>query len=173
MEAPPKKITLLETAIVFAICALPINIWAIINTLYFIPSWILYRDLWDLTGAVAYVLFFSLIEICGLFVLIMIGGFLTPKRWLKNNFIAFSTVIVIEATTIAIALHYFPKLLWQKKAIAFVFVLVFVVAAILINRFPALRKGINTIVERISVLSFIYLILNVVALVIVVIRNYI
>lgn len=171
METLKKKISFREAALVFAVCALPVNAWAVVNTLYFVPSWILYRDLWDFIGAIAYVLVFSLIEIFGFFILLMLGGYLTPKQWLKDNFIPFSTVIVVEATTIAIVLHYFPKLFWQKKGIALAFVVVFVLAAFIINKFPAVKKGINAFVDRVSILSFLYLVLNFAALLIVIIRN--
>ena len=171
METLKKKISFREASLVFAVCALPVNAWAVVNVLYFVPSWILYRDLWDFIGAVSYVLFFSLIEIVGFFVLLMLGGYLTPKRWLKDNLVPFSTIIVVEATAIAIGLHYFPKLFWQKKLLALAVVGVFIVAAFLIARFPVVKKGMNAFVERISVLSFLYLVLNFLALVIIVVRN--
>jgi hypothetical protein len=171
MDTLKKKISLREAALVLAVCALPVNAWALVNTLYFVPSWILYRDLWDFIGAVSYVLLFSLIEILGFFVLLMLGGYLTPGRWLKDNFVPFTTVIVIEATAIAIGLHYFPKLFWQKKLLAVAVVGVFIVAALCIEKFPLVKKGINAFVDRISILSFLYLILNFLGLVIIIIRN--
>ncbi|MGD8455752.1 MAG: hypothetical protein PVF83_05140 [Anaerolineales bacterium] len=171
MESLKKKISFREASLVFAICALPVNIWAVVNVLYFVPSWILYRDLWDFFGAISYILFFSLIEIFVLFVLLMLGGYLTPKRWLKDNLIPFSTIIVVEATAVAIGLHYFPKLHWQKKLLALALVVFFLIAAYLVDRFSAVKKGINAVVDRISILSFIYLVFNFLALFIIIIRK--
>jgi hypothetical protein len=177
----------------FLIISFPINLWAIIFWLRDL-EWVSQRtDFWDGIGLGAYALSFAFIEALALLVLLVGLSFLLPRRWHEE------TVIVILGTLFFVFSLWEAaiKLSWLVEyenasiyartllatghpvrylVIASVVMLALVLVSVafpvtLMPRNQKLLSGMNTFFERIVVLSWLYLGLNLFSLVIVFIRN--
>jgi len=166
------RLTKQELLYTFAFCSLPIHIWTISNVLYDVPAWMLYMDLWDLTGAISYALAFALIiETIPIFLLLTLAGWFAPKRWLRGNFVVLSLAFMLVATVMALVILNNERLLWDKGLLLKIFVAVYAVLAALIYLFPRIKEVVEAIAERVVVLVYIYLFFDVLAVIVVFVRN--
>ena len=167
-----------DVLLLFAACVFPIHIWSIINLLYELPAWMLRSDLWDVAGMVAYTLAFALFEsICVLLVLLLICVVL-PTRFPRDRVLALGSMVVFVTSAWAIGIHYrivdslAPAqaqagwLLWLA-----VYLAVMGIAGLFIYRDSRLRRWIESFVERLAVLSFLYVLVDFICVIILVLRN--
>ena len=167
-----------DVLLLFAACVFPIHIWSIINLLYELPAWMLRSDLWDVAGMVAYTLAFALFEsMCVLLVLLLIC-FVLPRRFPRDRVLALGSMVVFVTSVWAIGIHYrivdslAPAqaqagwLLWLA-----VYLAVMGIAGLFIYRDSRLRRWIESFVERLAVLSFLYVLVDFICVIILVLRN--
>ena len=170
MHSIKKKISFQEVVLVFAVCAFPIDTWTIINTFNHVPSWILSNDNWDFIGAIAYNLVFASIEIFTISSLLLLVGFITPKKLLKDNLVPLSFLFVMEAAFFAMAIIFNPKLFWQKRNLLILFIGIFGAISFSLYRYPKITVWLRKIIDRLAILAYLYLFLNVLSIVIIIIR---
>lgn len=166
-----QKITRGEALRVLAVCAFPINVWAIVGILYQVPSWILSNNLWDFIGLIAYALSYSLGEILALFLPLLAAGWLAPARWLRGRFVALSTAVVLEVTVFVLLINYVEGLIWKKRLLAVPFIVILGLLIYLALRYPKFSRGLELIADRITILGSILLFFNLVSVIIVLVRN--
>lgn len=166
-----KKISIREALTVLAVCAFPINIWAIIGILYQVPAWILSNSRWDFIGLIALALTYTLAEILALFLPLLAAGWLAPARWLKGRFVALSTAVVLEVTVFVLLLHFVEGLIWKKRLLAIPFIVILGCLFFLVVRFPKFGRGLEMAAERMTILASIFLFFNLVSVIIVLVRN--
>ncbi|MBE9474304.1 MAG: hypothetical protein IMY85_05390, partial [Chloroflexi bacterium] len=65
-----------------------VNVWAIINILRAIPSWILSRTIWEIVGIISYPLAFALLESIVFLLGLVILAVILPGKLLRDNFVA-------------------------------------------------------------------------------------
>lgn len=169
---PPRE----QNLLVFAVCAFPIFAWSIISALRQIPSWSLQFDLWELLSMFAYTQVFALLESAIIFGLLWLAAVLLPGRILRERLVAKSALVMLAATVWFIYLHlndnfirareFLPLALWAGSLL-----LALTVGFILVHRSARVRQSIHAIVERLAVLSAIYVAIGVISVVIVAIRN--
>lgn len=136
-----------------------------------VSSWVLEMSVWDLVGAISYTLSFSLFETLVVFLPLVLLGHLIPKRWLGDKFVALSGAFVLEASFMAIAIHYDQKILLAKLNLLIIFLGVFSILTLLVYKFSKLKMAFGIIAERITFLALLYLFLDGLGLLIVLSRN--
>lgn len=152
---------------------LPTHLWGIINMFRDIPAWSLYLDLWDLSSTISYVLTFALIESLVVFLLMLAFGFLLPLRWIKGRFVGVSGLFMAEGALLAILLQHHIRQNTARQIIPFlpVFLALLVVSFGAVLRAPKLSQVLRSIAQRLGILAAVYLAFDLVALLIVVVRN--
>ncbi len=174
----------------FTICALPIHIWAIILWLRDAET-ITARTtvggmtgIWSTIGVGAYTLVFALFESAVIFLVVLLLSLMLPKRWTEEKRMAQISVGIVIVSLWAMANQiYFladkgPVVsgVNAPAIIAFIVVLLVIIASpilpfYLIHRYPKIEEAVNMLVDRLSMLSILYLLFDIVGLVIILIRN--
>lgn len=174
----------------FLMSALPLHIWTFILTFNDF-SWVTERtDSWDAVGVMAYGLIFALVESVVIFFAFAILGLLISKKWGGKRRIALLSILVTIVSLWAIAGHiyFFRESSMPPQVIAF-FVgfdhplrvlysvtLLIVVPTILIPTYFVLASDkffrfVEASIERLSTLMILYLVVDIAAGVILLIRN--
>jgi hypothetical protein len=165
------KLTTHELLMVFAICSFPVHVYTIVNALYDVPAWMKYMTLWDLLGAFSYALTFALLEAIALFLPLVLAGWVVPKSLLRGNFVALSFAFVLESVVMALVIQGNERLLWDKGLLLKIFVGVYAALMALIYLVPKIKSFVASIGERILVLFYLYITLDVLAIIAVIVRN--
>ncbi len=155
----------------FVFCAFPIHIWTFANMFRDVPSWALYMRYWELISTVAYTLAFALFETLIILLPLIVLGMLIPRRWVSSRFIPWAGVMLVEGTIAAIAFQIAIMNHSPKKYLVIGIGLMFGISSILVIRHPKIGEILRSIAKRLVVLSFLYIFLDVVGLVIVIARN--
>ncbi len=172
---PPKR----EMLYVFAVCVFPVNLWSMLNLLQQIPAWRLRLGAWDLIGAVAYSQSFALVEICILFLMLVVLAVLLPGRLLRDKFLSVGSLFVLFAAAWTVVMHRVTDCcdafsIWGAGDIALLllgYVLCFVLVQVLVRFDASADRAVRGLVERIAVLSVFYLAVDVISVGVVLVRN--
>jgi hypothetical protein len=155
---------------IFVYCAIPIHIWAIINMLRDIPSWLLYMRIWEVIATICYTLCFALFETLIVLLVVLLAGLIVPRRWVLEKYVPLCSVWLTELAVMAIVMQHFITQYLPKRLMLGSCVLILGVSTLIVLRFPGIGKVARAISERLSVLSFIYIILDVLGVFVVVAR---
>ena len=153
-----------------------INVWAIINILRAVPSWILSRTIWEMIGIISYPLAFALFESLLFLLWLVILAVILPKKVLRDNFVAMGSFSAVLATLGMVLAHLYGKDIgiWSVRDFGkYLFFLIGVVSLswIPIYFFDRLAEIIESIASRLTPLSIVYLALDISAVIVVAIRN--
>ena len=170
------RLTSADLSLSFGAIAFPVHVWAIINILVIFPAWLLRLSLWELAGAISYPLVEALLE-SGLVWLVLVGiSFVLPRKWLADKFVVLASALVwllaawaILAQFILVRLLQWGPLQWIPGLI--VVVISFGLVIWLIHRFARVESTIKTIVQRLAVLTYIYIFFDVLGLLVIILRN--
>lgn len=165
-----------EIALVFTACVFPVHVWTIINVLREVPAWVLRLSAWELVGVISYALVVALLESVLFLLGLVLLGVLLPPSVLGDGFVAQDSMVVLLTTLWAIVAHYNDDVirLWGLRQFALggiAYLLSLVLGYGLVRRFQALKRAFNSVVERLSLLSWVYLFADLTALVVVFVRN--
>ena len=165
-----------DTWLVLSSILFVINIWAIINILRAVPSWILSRTIWEMIGIISYPLAFALIESLIVLIGLIIVAVILPKKVLRDNFVSMGSLSAILASLGMIITHLYGEELdiWPLRD--FGRYLLVLIGIVLLSWIPiyfvnGIAKSIKFISTRIKPLSIAYLVLDILALFVVVTRN--
>lgn len=174
----------------FLIVAFPIHVWTFI--LYFRDiSWITERtNSWNAIGVGAYALLFALFESLVVFLVLFLFGLLLPRRWPEEKRIALLGVLFLLAALAAILgqLYYLMGSDFQEKIykllavtnhpvrVFYLLILIPLIAIVVVLSYFILKsnKAAHSALEffdRLSLLTSLYLVFDVVGIFIVIIRN--
>jgi hypothetical protein len=165
-----------DIVLVFAACVFPVHVWSTLNLLREVPAWVLRLSSWELIGVIAYAQAFAFLEsVIILLVLVLLGAIL-PARLLRDGFVAQSSIMVFVASGWAIAVHYNSEAvrLWGLKEFFLWSVLCFATVAVfcvLAHRYKRLERLLGSFIERLTVLSYVYVLLDLLSLFVVIVRN--
>ncbi len=174
----------------FLMCVFPLQAWALILAFRDV-SWVTERtNSWDAVGVVSYGLMFTLIEtvlLVGVFVLL---GYLVSTRWNPEQRVTLLSLLVLLLSLWAILEQlfflvgvtlpgWFVRLMLLgghplRNLYALVFALVVLSIAVpvwLLLRTRGVYRGVRALMERLSILSVFYLLLDAIGVVIVIVRN--
>lgn len=156
-------------------CVFLIHVWAILNILVVLPAWALRLGLIELLGVTAYPLAFALMESL-LSWLVLVGlSVLLPRRVMREEFVAQSATFFTVLAVISAMLHISPEMLFTYRLFALVAVLLAFILALymsyLAGRWQKYATFTRSLLTRVSILSWIYIFLDLLAVAIILIRN--
>ena len=174
----------------FLIAAFPTQVWTILVVLNDF-SWVAKRtNAWDAIGAGAYGLLFALVESVFVFLVAWLLSFLIPRAWKENKRLAllfvliymtalwviFSQVTSIMGLTlpdsvILLLAKIVHRLRYLVLIAAAVITLTIVIPVYLVVRSERVVKILDGLIERLSLLTVLYLFLDILGIGIVIIRN--
>jgi hypothetical protein len=158
---------------IFVACAFAIHIWSIFGLLNQIPAWILRVNLWELAGMVSLTLVFTLFEslIVTLGVVLLVA--LIPGEWFTKRVVTIAAVFIWLTAILSIIAHLQEPLIrsFWGPVILITYLVLLVGSVWMVWKFPKFEMGLQSLLGRLTVLTAIYLFIDLIALVIVVIRN--
>ena len=187
----PKRYTRKGAWTLFLMCALPLHAWTFMLALRDY-SWLADRtNAWDAIGVFSYGLLFALIETLFVFLVMLLLGFLVSRNWLEQQRIALlgSLVLIASLWAMLVQLFYILEVAIPNQAIdflirrshplrfmylvtlSFVGLTVAVPTSFILRSSRFLRIS-NDFIKRLSLLSSIYMSFDIVALMIILIRNF-
>ena len=131
---------------------------------------------WELVSVIAYTQTFALLEsLFVLFCLLFLGAIL-PAQFFRKKFVALGSMVVFVTAAWAMIAQYNSEKtsLWGARDFLPWLVLYMVSVAVpylLIRRYERLEEAITSFVGRLTVLSFIYVSMGILSVIIVVLRN--
>jgi len=154
----------------------PIQAWALYNSLHEAPAWSLKFSLWDLIGVFSYIEAFVLLESIIVFLPLLLLAALLPARWFRSRFVASCTAIVyVSAGWFILAhIHDYTVREWSLRQLLpwfAAFLLSQGLILVLICNSRRLESVIVSVVDRVAVLSIVYLSMTLAGVFIVLIRN--
>jgi hypothetical protein len=155
----------------FVYCAFPIHVWALVNMFRDIPSWVLYLRAWEVVGMVAYTLSYALFETLIVFLIVVLVGLVVPKRWIVDRYIPLASLWLVELAIMAIVFQHHIIRHLPKRNLVIGFGLILALSSLIPLRFPKFGKLLGWIADRLVILSFIYIIFDVIGLLVVILRN--
>jgi hypothetical protein len=130
---------------------------------------------WDSLGAVSYTLSYALLESLLLFLCLFIPFILVPKRWREDYALPLVVLAVLELTIAALVVQFNPDLFLIRRRVIAILGLSYGLSAglltLLLIRFPKLRRVFQEIPEHLQILTYVYLSIDIIAVVIVLVRN--
>lgn len=171
-----RKISPGDLLLSFGAIAFPLHVWAILNLLAIFPAWLLRLSIWELAGAVSYPLLDALLESCVLWIGWVVLGFVLPRKWLADKFVALSSALVwiLAAWAVLVQFIYDRLLQWGPAQLIPGLLLVmfsFGLVYWLIVRYKRLEDRIKRGAQGLAVLAYIYVIFDLLGLAVVIIRN--
>lgn len=156
---------------IFVLTAFFVHIWTIFNVLFDVPSLILYMNLGELLAAISYPLMFALFESIILALPLILLGAVIPDKLRSSLFLSFVFAFLLLATAGAVAFHMIDDLWDAKKWVLLGVVGLTGALTVTCWRFPRLRNWIDAAAERLTVLLYIYLVIDALAVIVVIVRN--
>ncbi|RMH02228.1 MAG: hypothetical protein D6706_00455 [Chloroflexi bacterium] len=162
---------------VFAACAFPVHVWLIINVMREVPAWILRLSMWDLLGVVAYSLLFALLETAVVTVFFVVLGMMLPQRWIQGRFVSLATLLVMISAVWFVVLHYNSQAIENRQIVTLgiwlaSYLLVMGGAVLALYRSQRVETAVAAFVQRLVVLSFFYIVVDIFGLFIVISRQF-
>jgi len=165
---------------VFSVIVFVVFSWTLIREFFQVPSWMKYMNLGDILVITAYVLAFALFESLLILGFLSLLSLIFPVKIFRDNFITQACTLVLAASIGAVVLQENIDLVYHLKIRELIFyplvmllgvvILVFVLAFVF-DRLSAITRLITTIADRMTIFSFLYVPLGLIALVVVIIRN--
>jgi len=167
-----------ELALVFAACVFPVHVWTIINVLREVPAWVLRLSAWQLVGVISYALLVALVESVLLFVGLVVLGTVLPRVVFGDGdgFVAQAVMIVLLTSAWAVVAHYNTDVirLWGLRKFALwgmIYLASLGAGYALVRTVGKVEQVLRAVVERVSILSYAYVVADLAAVVVVIVRN--
>ncbi|TAK12905.1 MAG: hypothetical protein EPO32_07215 [Anaerolineae bacterium] len=166
-----QKLSRREVKDVFVLTAFGIHVWTILAVLVDVPAWLLQMSVPELAGAISYSLVYALVETLLVALGLIAVGFIIPARLRKDNFLVWAILLFLWFFGLALALFNDPSLVFQKQALARLFLLTFLPTAALFSVLNPVKRALAWLAETVAILVGGYLAMDLIALAIVIIRN--
>ena len=141
------------------------------------PGFILRLNYWDLVGTASYTLAFALVESLIIFLPFLVLAVILPARLLKNRFVTTSSIIVLISSfwMMYANAHRIDFTSWGAADAwlplsAYLLSLAIPIAAAV--RSSQVERIVQAIVARLAVLSYVYVALGCLGVIIVLVRNF-
>ncbi len=195
MASVLKRLSSGDLITLFLVVAFPIHAWSIFMVLQDF-QWVMERTVsaWDGIGYAAYSLTFALFESIVIFLIIWLLSFLLPTEWKSNKTIAGMTIVIMSVSLWAILnqLYFFyietPLVMsipqtfisldhpirwfYSAAGIGFLLMLALIVVPLFfINRSKKFTKAVMSVIDRLIILSGLYIVLDVAGIIVILIRN--
>lgn len=173
---------------IFLICAFPIHVWSMLMVFKDMEFINARTEFWDGIGYAGYSLLFALLESLLIASLVWGISLLLPKKWESNRTISVvgsMYTILALASILEQAAHAFDQYRISKMLlhglekytsltiglIIGAILIAMIVALVLVLKFDKVAKGLTEFFDRIGMVSYFYLVLDLAGIVIIVLRN--
>jgi hypothetical protein len=163
-----------DIVLVFAACIAPICSWSILQFLEELRAWLFYLSSWDVISIFAYTQALALLESATVLLIVILLGAILPARFLRDRFVAQGSMVVLLTLGWAIATQYkiIPRGFRPPARKFFLLYLASIgVSWVLIHRYKRLEESIDSFVERLTVLLYVYIPTTFLSVIIVMFRN--
>jgi hypothetical protein len=173
---PPRE----QVLAVFLAVLFPVHFWAWVVFLRELPSYMLRMKVWDILGVLSYILVVALLDSLLIMAAILVLTLILPRRWLHDRFPMTAALLGYGFVLAVMPLHvkdptpdwltwiHLPWFFWLWIPLLLI-VLVFLSFQILRSR--RLEALFSTFIEKIGLVSSVYLSLSLCGLIILVFRN--
>ncbi len=168
--------SLSDTLDLFAVCVIPVYIWAILSYLDAFPGFALRLDVWDLVGTAGYTLAFALAESLVLVLPLLLLAALLPSRFFKDHLLALGSIVVLISSLWLMAANRGQVDFSEVDPAVFLpalalYLISLAVPILVLIRFKRVEPIVRAVVKRAAVLGYVYAALGCLGLLIVLIRN--
>ncbi|MBN2550450.1 MAG: hypothetical protein JXB15_14900 [Anaerolineales bacterium] len=164
-----------DLALVWAGCVFVIHLWSFVNLFEALPAWVLHMNIYELAGVIGYVLVFALLESLVVWGVLVLLAAMLPAGWLRTHFLAQGIGLMLVASLFSALVHYNYAWLIQHINLAPIWLAVFLALAVgvwyLAGRFTGIERMLRAILQRIEILSWIYIVFDLLGLVVIIVRN--
>jgi hypothetical protein len=164
----PNKHTTFKT---FIAVAFPVHIWAIVATLHRFPSYLLYLKISEILGIVAYTLSFALLESIIITILLIVIGAGLPQRIFKEKIVPQAALLTPVALVVADSVQSLGSTFQVWIAIWAFGMIPILIIVYLVGKSQMVSEWLTKYIDRITVLSLVYVFGDLLAVVIVICRN--
>jgi hypothetical protein len=168
---PPRE----DLRLVFGGCAFVIHVWAILNLLDALPAWVLRLTAYELAGVIAYPLFFALLESLFVWGVLILAAVLLPQRWLRQRFVSRGMALLLVTAAWSIAIHFKYESLIQNLGYLPVWLGAYLASTVAIvflaGHYQKVENILRAILQRIEVLSFLYIFIDILGLFVIISRS--
>jgi len=169
-----------QVFLVFSVIVFVVFSWTLIREFFQVPSWLKYMVLGDILVITAYILAFALFESLLVLGFLLMLSVVFPVQIFRDYFIAQGCTLVSVAGLGAVMLQENISLVYHLKVTELIYYPLFILLGIVIlvfalafvfDRLSFLPRLIATIADRMTVFTYLYVPLGLIALVIVILRN--
>lgn len=159
----------------FGLILFVIHTWSIWQFLYRVPSYLMYLDIINLLAVFAYYMGFALLESLILLIILIFVAMILPTDWYAINFDAMNLPIVLISAISAVGFQkqlgnayegINPIIQWLGSTLLMISCL-----AILTRTLSNLRNFSSKVMDRISIMIYLYLPIGLFSLLVVMYRN--
>jgi len=190
-----KRLSKGDLVTLFLIVAFPIHAWSIFMVLQDF-QWVMERtvSVWDGVGYASYSLTFALFESIVIFIIVWLLSLLLPSRWKSNKALAGMGTLMVSVSIWAILnqLYFFYidtpfvkslpllftglahpiRIFYLSVGVLFLLILASIIGPLFfINRSKKYVKATMAVVDRLIILSGLYIVIDIIGIVVVIIRN--
>lgn len=170
-----------EIKLVSLMVVFPVHAWSIIVFLFNLPATLLRMTINQLVGVLSYQLVFAFLESVFVSGSIVLLAFFLPQNWLRRNFTQRGSLLVFVSVIWLLPIHlnkmlalfnpFFGEPGW---AYWFILVVIYVLTLYglfkLLARSPKFSRSFQVLIEKISVLSWFYILLDFMSVWVIIIR---
>ncbi len=153
------------------VCAFLIHIWAIINMFHDIPAMLLYMTRNEIIGSLAYNMLFALFETIIVFLIMVALGLILPSHWTRSNFFPVSCFLLIELTIMITLFKILGFRPYSRVLLGGVCIVVLFLTALVVPKFSKMSEIARSISTRLTLLTAVYILIDLVGVIIVIARN--
>jgi len=166
------RLTSQKIITIAAIVTIPLQFWSFYSLFEDFSAWTPIFDAWDLLGAWSYTFLFVIAEVIIVTGYLLLLNLIVPKRLARGAYVQISFVIVLEITITALLIHFNSAYFRSVEEIFWGLIAVSVLTTGLIGFLPQKFLGfISNIADRFVTLAMFFWFFDIIALIIVVIRN--
>jgi hypothetical protein len=163
---------------VYAVTAFLVYGWTLLASFWKVPSWLYFLKLGEILSVYAYSFVIDFGESVLLLFLVLLIGLLLPKRWWNEQFTPKSAVWVsVLLGSIMLRLYtnrapeYWEDFVYNQGAWWGYTLMLGIVLSTLFSRVSWLRKGLETLADRLVVFLYVYMPLTALSIIVVLLRN--
>lgn len=165
-----------DTWLTFSSILFLVNVWTIVTVLWTVPSMILSRTIWEMIGIISYSLAFALFESILFLIGLIFLAVLLPKKFLRDNFVAMGSLAALLATLGMIFAHIYGEDfgIWPFREFGqflLIIIGIILVSWVILYFFNRLASFLKSVAGFLTTLSAVYLAVDILAVIVVLIRN--
>lgn len=164
-----------EVFMVFLVAIFPIHVWSLITYFHELPAYILRMTATEMLGVLAYILVFSLFESLLVTTIAVLLTFILPRGWLLDRFLVNASILVMVSALWMIPVHYNSMILYELGKLGVredifwllwggLYLLAIWDLIMVARRHVKFSRAVLAFIDRISVLSGIFLVADILSL---------